>query len=144
MGYEIFSREHVRKLGTPQVTVSHLGRVTLNRAATEVFKKEAVESVLLLWDASAYRFAIRSTTNKKETRAFRVRYANKGNAASFSAISFFNHIGYDYETTSSYAANWNESEAMYEVQLPAERFGTQKPTLMDGGKKLTKTASAGH
>ena len=103
MPYEIFSRELVRKLGTPQATVSALGRVTLNRAATEVFKKEAVEAVLLLWDASAHKFAIRPTSNKKETRAFKVRYGNKGNGASFSAVTFFNHIGYDYETTRSYA-----------------------------------------
>lgn len=142
MAYEIYAREFRRASTSPTLTISPLGRMSLNRSASELFDKEAVENVLLLWDKAAYRFAIRPIT-KKDPRSFNVRYSKKkGNGAAFSGVMFLKHIGYDFSQTRSFPIKWNADESVFEVDLPQEQFG--KPLQLvqaEGGKKHGKAAT---
>jgi hypothetical protein len=143
MGFEIYTKEFQSKSLAPMIAISPLGRCSLNRAAAEMFDKDAVQTVLLLWDKDGYRFAIRPIA-KKDPRSFNVRYTRKdklATSAAFSGVMFLKHIGYDFTETKSYPIRWNAEEAHFEVELPKERFGGV-PLLVpvEGGKKHAKGA----
>lgn len=140
MAYEIFTRK-VRKLRTPAVTVTKLGRLAFNKAATAPFEKHAVENVLLLWDAEKIQFAVRVIT-KKDTRSYRLTYGNKGNGAGFSAKTFFDYIGLDYSESRTMPAEWNDQEMMFEIKIPDEFFVQKRQQVMplDVGKRQVKHA----
>jgi hypothetical protein len=139
MPYEVYEKV-VKRMTSPTMTISKLGRLSFNAAAAETLRKHAIETVLLLWDANALKVAIRSV-GKKDSRAYTVRYAQKYRLAGFAAKTFLNHIKYDFSTTAQYPCTWEENDEMYEVQLPAERFkGTKRleaivgKTYVTGGK----------
>lgn len=82
-----------------------------------------METILLLWDASARKLAIKSTTNKKDARAYRIRYNEKGNGATFSAKTFMDHIGLDYSEQRAVSIEIDvNNEYLLEVQLPDNFF----------------------
>jgi hypothetical protein len=121
MAYEVYSRKTSR-VGTPMMTITKLGRVALNNAATARFQKEAVEYVLLLSDKENRRIGIRPIT-KKDPRAYQVAYGKKGNGAGFSAKTFLDYMELDYAGQSrSVPVEWNNDQNMYEAEFPAEFF----------------------
>src|ERR1700752_1100262 len=122
MAWEIFSRK-VRRSGTPSVTFNKLGRISLNKTATSVLEKDAVEFVLLLWDPSKRQGGIRPIT-KKDQRAYRLAYGKNGNGAGFSAKTFLDHIGYDYAESRSTPVRWDEGESMFIAEVPADYLRT--------------------
>jgi hypothetical protein len=147
MAYVIFEKTYPSKSTAPTITISPLGRCALNRAAGEMFSKDAVENVLLLWDESIRKFGIRPAT-KKDARSFPIRYSHKDDGktvvgAAFSGVMFLKHVGYDYGKTGTYPITRNSDGSLYEVELPKERFGgTQQPLVaVEGGKKHGKVAN---
>ena len=114
MAFEIFTRKHTR-LRDPAISFNRLGRIGLNQAATLVLQKDAVEFVLLLWDKTTGVIAIRPIT-KKDPRAYRISYAKRGNGSGFSAKTFLDWIGFDYSSTRSFPADWNEREGRFEIK----------------------------
>jgi hypothetical protein len=147
MGYEIFEKVYPSKSLAPTMTISPLGRCSLNRAAAEMLNKDAVESVLLLWDKSNRKFALKPARN--DARSFPIRYSKKRKGesvvvgAAFSGVMFLKHIGYDFTKTGTYPIARNDAGTMYEAELPAERFGAQAPQppvwgALEGGKKHVK------
>ena len=116
MGYEIFTRTRVSSV-TPSISINKQSRIGLNTATTELFKKNAVEFVLLLWDAERSRMAFRPVV-KKDSRAYGVSYAKSGGM--FTAKMFLEHIGYDYSEGRTFPATWNETESMLEIDIPNE------------------------
>jgi hypothetical protein len=134
LGYEVYEKV-VKRMTSPTLTISKLGRLSFNAAAAEMLRKNAVEYVLVLWDKDTRKVAVRSTA-KKDPRAYTIRYAQKYRLAGFAAKTFLNHIQYDFTETHQYPCTWNEQDDMYEIQLPAERFkGAKKP------EPIYKTAS---
>jgi hypothetical protein len=134
MGYEIFTRK-VRKLSTPAASLNNYGRMQFNKAATLRLEKDAVENVLLLWDAELRKVALRSI-NKKDTRAYKVAYGVKSNGAGFSAKTFFDYIGLDYSESRTVPVEIGEGDILLEFQIPLEAFlkkGAQ-PQLIKKGK----------
>lgn len=95
----------------------------MNQHAAKPFGQNAVEFVLLLWDEPLRRMAIRPIT-KKDSRAYLLAYdkKGKGGGAGFFAKTFFDHINYDYTETRTHTAEWNDTEGILEVQLPADAF----------------------
>jgi hypothetical protein len=144
MGYEIYEKEFPSKSTSPTITISPLGRCSLNRAAAAMFHKEAVENVLLLWDKDSHKFAVRPIT-KKDARSFNIRYSMKEKmvvGAGFSGVLFLRHIGYNFTTTSTYPIKWDANQSLFEVELPKERL-TGAPSLVavEGGKRNAKVAA---
>lgn len=116
MPYEIFTRTRTSTV-TPSISINNKARIGLNRATTKIFNENAVEFVLLMWDADRYRMAFRPIV-KKDNRAYGVSYARS--AGMFTAKMFLEHIGYDYSEGRSFPASWNEADNMLEVDIPAE------------------------
>ncbi len=129
MAWEIFTRK-TRRSGTPSITFNKLGRIALNKTATAILEKDAVEYVLLLWDASKRQVGVRPIT-KKDQRAYTLAYGKKGNGAGFSAKTFMDYIGYDYAESRQYPAKWDEAEATFVAEIPAEHLqGRQQQSLL--------------
>ena len=120
MPYEVYTRTRIRA-GSPSVTITTLGRISLNTAATRFLEKKEAKFLMLLWDAEAKRIALKVATEPSKT-SYTISYGVKGNGAGFSAKTFLDHIGYDQSKTSSFNADWNEPEEMFEVQLSPEAF----------------------
>ena len=137
--WEIFTRK-VRKRGTPAITFSTLGRISLNKAATVPLEKEAVESVLLLWDATSRSVGIRPIT-KRDDRAYRLAYGKKGNGAGFSAKTFMDYIGYDYSESRSFPLRWDEHESVYIAEIPSEHLEKREPQSTFSGFSTEKAAA---
>lgn len=143
MAWEIFERK-IRKRGSPAITLNKLGRISLNKTATAVLEKEAVELVLLLWDADKHQIGIRATTKKGDPRAYRLAFGQKGNGAGFSAKTFMDYIGYDFSESRSFPARWEEAESTFVAEIPEEHLrGSQKQPLFSvAGQGTRKSKGA--
>ena len=124
MAFEIFARK-VQWKGSPAVSFTKLGRFSFNKAATIQVEKNAVENVLLLWDAEKRLIGVRPIT-KKDVRAYKVHTGKRGNGCGFSASTFLKYIGYDMSESRSMPAKWDESEEMFIIEVPGEYFRDQK------------------
>ncbi len=136
MAYEVFERKTPR-LGIPMLSFSKIGQMTFNQSAARVMQKETIETVLLLWDAEGKKLALKVTSNKKDMRAYTIRYNEKGNGASFSAKTFLDHAGIDYSQRKAIPININpNSEYFLEVVIPDSLFkkeGIQRVPLRNTG-----------
>ena len=92
-----------------------MGRIGVNRAATEILRKNDVEYVLLLWDKEELKIGIQLAA-KSDARAYHVAYSKKNTGAFFSAKTFLDYIMHDYSQTRSLTAEWNPKEKMLEVK----------------------------
>ena len=147
MPFEIFSRK-IQWKGSPSVTFSTLGRFAFNKAATAQFEKNAVENVLLLWDAEKRLVGVRPIT-KKDPRAYKLHMGKRGNGSGFSATTFMKFIEFDTSQSRSMPTKWEEGQEMFIIEIPEEYLKKDKhaPNLVPGGgkKKLireTRTLSA--
>lgn len=113
MSYEIYERDVIR-VSTPVVTLNNRGRLVFNVAATKALYDAGVETVFLMWDKDARKFAVRGT-NKKDKRAYTISYSQGNKWAAISAKSFLTHIGHDMTKTIPYEATWNKDELLIEV-----------------------------
>jgi hypothetical protein len=129
MPYEVFTRKTPR-LGTPMVTFSKIGQVAFNQSAARILQKAAIESILLLWDASDNKLALKSTSNKKDVRAYRLRYNEKANGAGFSAKTFLDHAGIDYSERKPLTIDINPDMEMFlEVKIPESMMKKKSPQM---------------
>jgi hypothetical protein len=120
--YEVFSRKAPR-MGSPMLSFSKLGQIVLNTLAAQQLQKAAVEHVLLMWDTEERKMALKSTSNKKDARAYRIRYHEQGNGATFSAKTFMDFIGIDYSQRRGMPVEINPNhEIVIEVKIPDEFF----------------------
>jgi len=113
MSYEIYERDVIR-VSTPVVTLNNRGRLVFNVAATKALHDAGVETVFLMWDKDARKFAVRAT-NKKDKRAYTISYSQGNKWAAISAKSFLKHIGHDMTMTIPYEATWNKDDLLLEV-----------------------------
>jgi hypothetical protein len=138
--YEIFTRK-IPRMGTPMMSFSKLGQFTFNQAAAQILQKEPIEHVLLLWDTEERKIAIKSTSNKKDPRAYRIRYQEKGNGASFSAKTFLDYIGIDYSQRRGVIIEINPNhEMVIEVKMPDECFKRKsQPRIVNRTASVTNS-----
>jgi hypothetical protein len=109
---------------------SKIGQIVFNQAASMVFQKETVEHVLLLWDADEHKIAIKTTSNKKDPRAYRLKFLTQGNGSGFSAKTFLDHIGVDLSERKTIPIEINRnSEMLVEVEIPESFFVKKTPQL---------------
>jgi len=130
MAYEIFARR-LRRIGSPTVCFAKAGRITFNKAAVKILQEQAVEFVLALWDPGAQKVGIRPIT-KKDPRAYTLRYNPAGTGAQFSAVTFMEHIGIDYQKeTKTFPAEWNAEQGLFEINIGEKATEEEKqPTLL--------------
>jgi len=138
MAFEVFTREFVRS-SAPKVTITSLGRFSINNGATALLKTNGpTEWVLLLWDSATNRVAIQPT-KKGDIRAYPLKaYGPKGRSGTgFSAVTFLNHIKYDWSATHSFAAEWEGNMLVFTISSALTKGKTMSITgmLHTKGKK---------
>ena len=139
MAYEVFTRKTPR-MGSPTMSFSKLGQISFNQTAARLLQKEAVEFILVLWDTADGKLAIKSINNKKDPRAYRMRYNPKGNGAGFSAKTFLDHAGIDYSERKAIPVEINPDLEMFvEVKIPDSLLKKKAPQTRLGF--VEKTAS---
>jgi hypothetical protein len=120
MAYEVFKRTKVR-VDAPAIAIVPDGRIALNTALLRVLKAAGVESVLLLWDKANRRIAGRAAP-KNDRNAYAVS-SSSSSSASIRAKQFLTYIGWNAATRETMPVTWNDSEKMFEAELPARHFG---------------------
>lgn len=140
MAYEIYSKKNVRRTGGPQLAFLRTGRIAFNKAATAILTEQVVELVLLLWDSSARKVAIKPIT-KKDPRAYKVNVAKRDNTAGFSAKTFLEDIGIDYEKGSLVMpVVWLPEQGIFEVSLADAVVAPQRKSPAKPEKPLLSVA----
>jgi len=122
MAFEVYTREFVRSTA-PKVTITNYGRVAINNSASKLLRKKQENFVLLLWDKSNGAVGIQPIS-KDDHRAYPLKaYGPKGRSGTgFSAVTFLNHINYDWSETHSYEVEWRSAENMLTFTIPQERL----------------------
>jgi hypothetical protein len=120
MGYEIIDRKVVYR-GSPTITVTTKGRLSFNKGATEIIRKEAIENVLLLWDKERRYIGIRSIA-KKDPRSYEMHWNKRGDGAGFTATTFLKIVEYNASETRSFPLQWDEHQQMFEIAVPEDCF----------------------
>ena len=118
--YEVYPR-NLARASSPVVSATRLGRITLNAAATRIFVEKKVESVYLLWDAEARKFALKPA-DKPDATAYQLRFSPDNAGAGFSAKPFLRVMSYDFEETLALHTEWLDAQGFLEVTLPTEGF----------------------
>jgi hypothetical protein len=134
--YEVFTRK-IPRMGTPVMSFSKLGQITFNQSAAAVLHKDAVENILLLWDSQERMMGMKTTSNKKDPRAYHIRFHAKGNGANFSAKTFLDYIGADYSERKAVPIEIkSDREIFVEVKLPDTVFKKKvgQPKIVEKGK----------
>jgi len=129
MAYEVFKRTSAR-VDTPTLSIGPDGRITINAAAVRIAREARVKSVLLLWDWTTHRLAIK-VTHRDDRNSYALSIASS-HSGSLRAKSFLRHIGWKARKRETVLAAWNAEERMFEATLPVqhldlERWGVERP-----------------
>lgn len=124
MAYETFERTSIR-VEEPALSLAPDGRITLNAAAARVLAEAGVKSVLLLWDRTNNKIAIKATP-KGDQNAYMVSFTRGREAGSLRTKLFFNYIGWSARQRKMLPATWYPKERMLEVTLPREFVGSNR------------------
>jgi hypothetical protein len=124
MAYEVFKRTAVR-VEEPSLSLVPDGRIALNAAAVRVLTGAGVKFVLLLWDKTTYKIALRAAP-KGDKNAYAVSVVRDSHSGSLRAKAFLTHIGWNAPKRTMLPATWREQEKMLEVTLPPEYVGSAK------------------
>ena len=116
MAYEKFERTSVR-VETPALSLVPDGRITVNAAACRLLTGAGVKAVVLLWDESTHRIALKAAS-KGDRDAYAVSMPSGNYSGSLRAKSFLAYIGWNAPLRQTLPATWNESEKMLEAMLP--------------------------
>ena len=135
MPYEVFTRKFQRS-GTPAISFTPIGTLRFNHSATQVLQKEVIEHVLLMWDAGEHKMALKTTSSKKDPRAYRIHISGKGNGSGFSAKTFMDHFGINYSERTTLPVDIKPNhELLIEVQLPEGMVKKKsQPKIVERGK----------
>jgi hypothetical protein len=135
MAYEVFKRTAVR-VEQPSLSLVPDGRIAFNAAAVRVLTGAGVKAVLLLWDKTSRKVALKAAA-KGEKDCYAVSIVKGTYSGSLRAKSFFSHIGWSAPKRTMLSATWNEKEKMFEITLPPEYVGSASSA---GSRRKPKSA----
>src|SRR5215467_11489026 len=92
MSYQVFKKTATR-VETASVTIRPSGRIAINAAATRMLLASGVRSVLLLWDSTNKKIALKAVP-QSHGDAFLISIPRRRNAGSVRAKAFLKHIGW--------------------------------------------------
>jgi len=123
MGYEVFKRTGAR-VEAPTLSITPDGRISINAAAVRIARESRVKSVVLLWDWTNHRLAIK-VTQRGDPNSYALSIAST-HTGSLRAKTFLKHIGWRADRRVTIPATWNEKERMFEAQLPVEHLESER------------------
>jgi hypothetical protein len=116
MGYELFNDKKVRT-GSPALTIYGDGKIALNADAGDLLRQEGAKFVQILWDATAYKMALRPLSKSAES-SFKLSTKSGRRSMVFSGLTFLRHIRWNFSKSSMIPITWNEKEKLLEASLP--------------------------
>lgn len=120
MAYEVFKRTGAR-VETPILAITPDGRMTINAAAVRIARDARISSVLLLWDRTNHKLAIRAA-QRGDKNSYALSIADASHSGSLRAKSFLGHIGWRGRERETMPMVWNDKERMFEANLPLEHL----------------------
>jgi len=123
MAYEVFKRTGAR-VETPTLSIAPDGRIAINAAAVRLAKEARVKSVLLLWDWTNHRLAIKMA-QRSDRNSYALSIASS-HSGGLKAKSFLSYIGWKGRKRETVPAAWNEKERMFEATLPVEHLDSAR------------------
>jgi hypothetical protein len=120
MAYEVFKRTGAR-VETPTLSITPDGRMTINAAAVRTARDARITSVLLLWDGSSHKLAIKAA-QRADKNSYALSIVAASHSGSLRAKSFLAHIGWRARKRETMQMTWNEKERMFEATLPLENL----------------------
>jgi len=124
MAYEVFKRTGSR-VETPTLSIVPGGRIAINAAATRIVLDAGIKRVLLLWDPTSHRLAIKAA-KKGDENAYAISVAPGSHSGSLRAKAFLSYIGWNGHKREMIPTAWNERERMFEATLPLEHLESQR------------------
>jgi hypothetical protein len=124
MAYEVFKRTGAR-VETPTISIVPDGRIAINAAAVRIVKEARIASVLLLWDRTTHRLAMKAA-QKGDKNSYAVSISPSSHSGSLRAKAFISHIGWKAHKREMIPAIWNEKERMFEATLPVEHLESER------------------
>jgi hypothetical protein len=133
MGYEMFERTGTR-VASPTISIVPDGRIAINAAASRILLGAGIKSVVLLWDRTNHRVALKAA-QKGDKNAFAVSIAPANYSGSLRAKSFLSHVGWTARKREMFPATWNEKERMLEATLPLEHLESERWGVKKSGSR---------
>jgi len=120
MGYELFSVKSIR-IGAPTLTITSGGQFSLNADAGDLLRRVGTNFVQILWDADAYKVALRPLVKADES-SYKISAGGKRRGVVFSGMAFLRYIGWDFSKPATMPVRWNEDAKVLEASLPRENI----------------------
>jgi hypothetical protein len=115
MGFEKFINTGAR-VGKPKISIWSRGQIGLNRGAIEKYRIKNFNFAVIYYDKENKKVGIKFTNDNNEEGTIKLVKRNSG-GFSFSASSFLNSYGIDYEKTKQYPLTYDESNNLYVFKL---------------------------
>jgi hypothetical protein len=131
MAYEVFRRTGAR-VETPTLSVVPDGRIVMNAATVRIVKERRITSVLLLWDTTNHRLALKAA-QRGDKNSYAVSVAASSHSGSLRAKTFLTHIGWKSLKREKIPTEWNEKERMFEATLPLEHLESERSSVKRSG-----------
>ena len=100
------------------MTITKDGRIVLNADAGELLRRAGGKFVHILWDAAAYKIALRPLA-KTNRSAFKLTTKRGRRSMVISGATFLRYIRWDLSKTVTVPVEWNEKERVLEASLMA-------------------------
>jgi hypothetical protein len=124
MAYEVFKRTGAR-VESPTLSIVPDGRIVMNAATIRIVKENRITSVLLLWDPTNHRLALKAT-QRGDKNSYAVSVSASSHSGSLRAKSFLSHIGWKATKREMISVAWSEKERMFEATLPLEHLESER------------------
>ena len=124
MAYEVFKRTGAR-VETPTLSIVPDGRIVMNAATVRIIKERRITAVLLLWDSTNHRLALKAA-QRGDKNSYAVSVAAASHSGSLRAKAFLSHIGWKARKREMIPTEWNEKERMFETTLPLEHLESER------------------
>jgi hypothetical protein len=120
MAYELFNVKATR-IGSPALTITAEGRIILNADAGDLLRREGGKFIQILWDAKAFKMALRPLTKSGES-SYKLSAKSGRRGMVFSGLTFLRHIRWNFSKPSTLRVEWNDKEKLLEALLPRENI----------------------
>jgi hypothetical protein len=124
MAYEVYKRTGAR-VETPTLSITPDGRITINAAAVRIARDARITAVLLLWDWTNHRLAIKAV-QRGDKNSYALSIVATSHSGSLRAKSFLGYIGWRARKRETISMDWNEKERMFEAILPVEHLESER------------------
>lgn len=125
MAYETFTGTRNAPSKGACVRINREGRFLFNKAATTLFRDNAVRWICLKCDRSAKKVAFQKT-GKASQGSVEIKYRNEAGSSGFNSKGFAEWVGLDLAKSNTYPVEWNRELSGLECCIANGHHKTSK------------------